>query len=772
MGVLDPASLTTCGLVSVASDGVIQEANAAFLAWLGRSRSEVVGQMRLQDRFTPGGRLYFQTHLLPMLRLNGEIAASAINMLPDAPESVLLSARSDPEGGGAAFVLMPAVERLRREARLTERVAQSRQKESWLAQIETLADIGAWAVTLPDMKLHWSDAVFRLHGLPVGNEPDLETALGYYADPADRERAAARFAAVVDQGATVEVEARIVTADGRLRNVRSHARPVWHQGRIIRVDGLFQDITPQREAEAARDQAVTRLSGMAENLPGVLLTVEKPARGPARIAYVSSRCREFWGLPPEELSRDIALLDRPGPEGTPAGLSATITAALERGLPLADRFRITDPAGTERWLSLCGSVTGAGGGWVRADCIILDITAEVEAEAQLERQSALIRHVQKSESLGQLTGGMAHDFNNILAVILGNLELLRAGDGADDEVALIDAALAATERGAGLTRSLLAFARKAPLAPAICDLNQIVRDTRDWTGRTLPAHLAIETSLLEGLWPVEVDVDSTASALLNLLVNARDAMPDGGSLTIETANVRIDDDYVTERFDEVPSGRYVMLSVSDTGLGIAPEVLPHIFVPFYTTKPVGRGSGLGLSMVEGFMKQSGGTIRVYSEPGKGTTFKLYFPARPGSGAVPAPLPREAVRGGGRRVLLAEDESALRTLLVRTLEAAGYQVITAASGDMAADIFAEDPGCDLLLTDIVMPGKLQGPGLARALRRLRPELPVVFMSGYAAEAAVHGNGLEPDDIRLTKPVRRGDLIAALERALASRRQGGR
>jgi signal transduction histidine kinase/CheY-like chemotaxis protein len=389
-----------------------------------------------------------------------------------------------------------------------------------------------------------------------------------------------------------------------------------------------------------------------------------------------------------------------------------------------------------------------------------DVTARIGIEDRLQ-------HTQKLDAIGQLTGGIAHDFNNLLAVILGNLELLEDKITDFRQKELISNSIEATQHGAELTRNMLSFARQAPLQPTAVDLNQLVRNMKNWIERTLPSTISVETSLLAGLWPVKVDASSTESGLLNLILNARDAMGDGGNLTIETSNVRIDDDYVELRGEEIDPGRYVLLAVSDNGEGIAQENLAKIFEPFFTTKEVGDGSGLGLSMLEGFMKQSGGTVRVYSELGVGTTFKLYFAASTDA-AVPVPSsPAPLEKSGAEKnttILLVEDNAQVLDAICTALQKTGYRVLTAISGDSAREIFEVEPGIDLLVTDIVMPGELQGTTLAKALRNLRPDLPVVFMSGYASEATVHGNGLRAQDIRLMKPVRREDLLRAVDKAL--------
>lgn len=425
-------------------------------------------------------------------------------------------------------------------------------------------------------------------------------------------------------------------------------------------------------------------------------------------------------------------------------------------------YRVPTKSGEKRVREITTPVFDAQGNVIREIGTSQDVTEQREIEARLQQSI-------KVEAIGNLTGGVAHDFNNLLAVILGNLEL--AKEDPENVSELLDQAIIATLKGADLTKSMLSFARRAPLEPTVLDLNKIVLQTKNWAARTLPSSIAVETSLLAGLWPIKADRSSTESALLNLILNARDAMPSGGKLTIETSNVRVDEAYIEERHEDLDRGRYVMLAVSDTGSGIVPEITDRIFDPFFTTKGPGKGSGLGLSMIQGFMKQSGGTVRVYSEPDAGTTFKLYFKAElrdeDKSGPDNGEVQHHAV-GNGHTILVAEDEPAVMQVLVRALRRAGFAVIEATSGDaalMAFKAFSASGKVDLILTDIVMPGNLQGPSLVQELRRLDPDLPAVFMSGYANEATVHGNGLRPEDIRLMKPVTRKDMLAAIKQALA-------
>ena len=389
----------------------------------------------------------------------------------------------------------------------------------------------------------------------------------------------------------------------------------------------------------------------------------------------------------------------------------------------------------------------------------IDLTELREAEAGA-------RQLQRIEAIGTLTGGVAHDFNNILAIILGNLELSQETDSPEDMRDLIQISIEATKRGADLTKNLLSFARRAQLKPTRLNLNQTIQSTVTWATRVLPATINIENSFQAELWDVELDATSAENALINILLNACDAMPDGGKVTIETANLRISDEHISERNEYIEPGRYVVLAISDTGQGIPADKLERVFEPFFTDKPVGQGSGLGLSMVQGFIKQSGGAIRIYSEVGVGTTFKLYFKAATQLAEESRSQNYERLQAPREHtsILLAEDDTEVLRLLNRMLSDAGYSVTTANSGDEALEVFKSSGQFDLLLTDIVMPGTLQGPALAKAILPIDPDIRCIFLSGYMSEAALHNKELRPSDIRLMKPVNRLDLLRAVSKAL--------
>ena len=377
-----------------------------------------------------------------------------------------------------------------------------------------------------------------------------------------------------------------------------------------------------------------------------------------------------------------------------------------------------------------------------------------------------LRQSQKMEAVGQLTGGVAHDFNNLLTVILGNAELLvEELENRPELRALAETMMRATERGASLTRSLLAFARRQPLEPRSIDINQLTLRMESLLYRALGEQVECRFVFGQGIWPAMVDPAQLETALLNLAINARDAMPSGGRLTVETANVHLDEDYA-EQNDEVRPGDYVMVAVADSGGGMSPDVLAHAFEPFFTTKDVGKGTGLGLSMVYGFVKQTGGHIKIYSEVGDGTIVKLYLPR---SNEEPTGLKLAAdalLRGQGEAILAVEDDDMVRAHVAAELKALGYNVLTARSGAQAMELLRSDAQIDLLFSDVVMPGGMSGPQLAEQALLLRPELRVLYTSGYTENTVIHQGRVDPGVQLLNKPYRRYDLAAKLRAVLQS------
>jgi signal transduction histidine kinase len=393
-----------------------------------------------------------------------------------------------------------------------------------------------------------------------------------------------------------------------------------------------------------------------------------------------------------------------------------------------------------------------------------------ERTAELLRAEEQLRQAQKMEAVGQLTGGLAHDFNNLLTAITGALELLgtRITQGRlKDLERYVAAANGAAKRAAALTHRLLAFSRQQTLDPRPTDVNRLVAGMEELVRRTIGPAITLEVVGAAGLWPTLVDPHQLENALLNLAINARDAMPGGGRLTVETANTRLDARVAMTR--DMEPGQYVTVSVTDTGTGMTPDVIARAFDPFFTTKPLGQGTGLGLSMIYGFARQSGGQVRIYSEVGQGTTMRLYLPRHVGEAEAAEDMPNlaQAPRAAaGQTVLVVDDEPTIRMLVREVLEDLGYAAVEAADGASGLSILRSDARIDLLVTDVGLPGGMNGRQLADAARTTRPDLKVLFITGYA-ENAVIGNGhLEPGMHVMTKPFAMEALASRIKELIGS------
>jgi two-component system NtrC family sensor kinase len=388
--------------------------------------------------------------------------------------------------------------------------------------------------------------------------------------------------------------------------------------------------------------------------------------------------------------------------------------------------------------------------------------AEVDRRAVAEDA---LRQSQKLEAIGHLTGGVAHDFNNLLTIIIGNLEGLQKQLAETDTKIRrrLDNAMHGAQRAATLTKRLLAFSRQQPLTPAPIDINRLMNGLSDFLQRALGEEISLEVVGGGGVWPVEADAAELESVLVNLAVNARDAMPCGGKLTVEAGNSYLDEAYC-RRHTDVRPGQYVQISVTDTGVGMSDEVLQHAFEPFYTTKQAGQGTGLGLSQVYGFVKQSGGHVKIYSEVGEGSTVKIYLPRFHGDASAQEEPISDVHRGHtGECVLVVEDDADVRAYVVDTLGGLGYDVLEAKSGEDALRLMTEYKGIGLLLTDVVMPG-MNGRKLAEAARQRRPDLKVLYMTGYSRNAIVHQGRLDPGVDLIQKPLSAEQLSEMVRKVL--------
>ena len=445
-------------------------------------------------------------------------------------------------------------------------------------------------------------------------------------------------------------------------------------------------------------------------------------------------------------------------EHTRAGFE--LTQVGQPALRFANRYRCKD--GSYRWISWIGIPED---GYVY--CTGRDITTEREAETELAAAQEALRHSQKMEAIGQLTGGVAHDFNNLLTGIIGSLDVIRRrmASGRPEEIPrFMDAASTSALRAGALTHRLLAFARRQPLDIRPNNINRLIGGMEDLLHRTLGEHIELDWSFSAELWTAFTDANQLETAVLNLAINARDAMPDGGRLTIEATNVHLDEAYTSLQEDVAP-GDYVVIGVSDTGTGMPADIVARAIDPFFTTKPVGEGTGLGLSMVYGFAKQARGHLRIYSEVGHGTTIKLYLP-RALQDAVDLEKPvEEAPRGQGETILVVEDDATVRLILADVLAELGYNVLLAADARPAIPILQSDRRIDLMMSDVMLP-HINGRKLAEIARASRPDLKVLFLTGYAENAAVRGDFLDPGMDMLTKPFAL-DALGAKVRAMLER-----
>jgi len=511
---------------------------------------------------------------------------------------------------------------------------------------------------------------------------------------------------------------------------------------IAALDALVAD-NPEQQAAARRLRtlAAARVAVLRETMhaynrdPNDAAAMEQLGRGRALMSKIRALEREMKGEEEGLLAKRNEKARQQAVLMTGALALSTVLILVLGVVALRDgRRRLTE----------------AQAAHVALEAVNRELTAEAASREAAEGQ---VRQMQKMEAVGQLTGGIAHDFNNMLAIVIGSLDLAKRRLDSDRARAetCIDNALDGAQRAAQLTGRLLAFSRQQPLAPRVLDINKLVGGMSEMLRRTVGEHLRVETVLAGGLWNTFIDPGQLESAILNLCVNARDAMPDGGKLTLETGNAHLDDAYAAGHA-EVAAGQYVMVSVTDTGAGMPPDVAERAFDPFYTTKGVGRGTGLGLSQVHGFVKQSGGHVKIYSEAGVGTTVKLYLPrsqsAEDAAGAPSTPI--EALRAAGEEiVLVVEDEERVRHLSVDALRELGYTVVQASDAAQALTVLEMQPRVDLLFTDIVMPD-MDGRRLADEAVRRRPDLKVLYTTGYTRNAIVHNGMLDANVAFLAKP----------------------
>ena len=538
-------------------------------------------------------------------------------------------------------------------------------------------------------------------------------------------------------------EYRIVKPDGSVRWISAHFFPVRSElGTVDNIVGITEDITERKLAEEALRQSEAQYRSLIEQSNDAIYLIYED-----KFVLINKKFTETLGVTPEEArAPGFNFMELVAPQSRP--LVEERSRMVERGEQPPKRYEFVALTKDGKEIEVEASVTNVS---YRGETAVQGILRDVSERKRLEAQ---FRQAQKMEAVGRLAGGVAHDFNNLLTVITGNAELARMTLNPDDPLNYdIQEIRKASDRAADLTRQLLAFSRKQTLQPKILNLNRIIENMDKMLRRLIGENIDLLTVPDPDLWKVKVDPGQIEQVIVNLAVNARDAMPEGGNLTVETKNVELDKEFTRNHPSAVP-GRHVMLAISDTGCGMNEEVKDRVFEPFFTTKEEGKGTGLGLATVYGIIKQSGGHIWVYSEPGEGTTFKIYFPIVE-EGEAEDIIGRTAsdfMPKGSESVLVVEDEDNVRMMAVRILKLQGYKVIEARTGGDAYLICQRmAKPVDLVITDVIMP-HMGGPELVKLLNELWPELKVLYMSGYTPNAVVHDGILDSSTPYLQKPFR--------------------
>lgn len=657
------------------------------------------------------------------------------------------------ETGGVGGILITAIETTKRVS--AERALREREAE--IARVQEIGQVGGFDVHLRErFRSRRSREYLLIHGLPPEAANETHEDWLQRVHPDDREAAERQFLdAIRGNGREYRIEYRIIRpSDGEVRwiGVRAEIERA-DDGAALRLVGANIDITDRKRAELAvqrlnetleqqvaeRTRERDRLWRVSDDLIGV-------ANFEGHWVSVNPAATAILGWSQEELlAMPIASLWHPDD----ASVTFEHRMRLVQGGPterFQNRYRHKD--GSYRWLSWSST---AEGGFIYA--LGRDVTGEREAAESLRRTEEQLRQAQKMEAVGQLTGGIAHDFNNLLTGIIGSLDLMqkRVAQGRYGDIErYATLARASANRAASLTHRLLAFARRQPLDPKPVGVNWLVASMAELLQRSVGEQTRLEIVAAEELWPTFCDPHQLESALLNLALNSRDAMPDGGTVTLETANANVDAGHAALR--DVAPGQYVCLAVTDTGAGMSPAVQARAFDPFFTTKPIGQGTGLGLSMVYGFARQSEGHVRIRSEVDRGTTVELYLPRYRGAVEDVAGIAAADSTPGaqdGETVLVVEDEDSVRELVVEVLDDLGYRALEAADGPSGLQILRSSARIDLLVTDVGLPG-MNGRQVADAAREHRPNLKVLFITGYAETAAMANGFLAPGMELVTKP----------------------
>jgi PAS domain S-box-containing protein len=652
---------------------------------------------------------------------------------------------------------------------ITEQVMAQQALRQSEEEFRTLAEAvphHVWTAR-PDGWLNWFNS--RVHEYAGSSPGELDGEnWGRIVHPDDVPGAVAAWRKAIERGEAYEIEFRLRRNDGAFRWFLGRAAPARDpQGRIIRWIGTNTDVHDQKliaeelahlnATLAQRVEEKTRERDRIWNVSQDLLVVSD--RNGVWRTVNPAWTRTLGWSEAELLGRNSEWLEHPDDGGI---TRAQVKKLGERETTIRFESRFRHKDGSYRWLSWTG-VSDKDSNYA----VARDVTAEKAAAERLKATEEALLQSQKMEAVGQLTGGIAHDFNNLLTGIVGSLDLLqtRLNQGRTENVArYIQAAMTSANRAAALTHRLLAFARRQPLIPKSVDANQLVVSLEDLLRRTIGETIDLEIAAMDGLWGTLCDPNQLESALLNLAINARDAMPDGGKLTITTSNVRLDE--VTADTPALSPGDYIRIDVADTGTGMSAEVAARAFDPFFTTKPIGQGTGLGLSMIYGFAHQSNGHVTIDSKVGQGTSIRLYLPRHHGdlAAAPSSNVGADEHAATGETVLVVEDEPVVRSVILEMLWEQGYRTLEAVDGPSGLRMLRMNERIDLLVTDVGLPG-MNGRQLADQARETRPDLKILFITGYAESAAIADGFLQPGMEMITKPFDLDNLSRRIRRMVS-------
>ena len=728
------------GVLELDNVGHVRYANPAAAKSLGYKQEELAGldyrvlintQLESEGRTDPVRKVRYTTDMLRgvgalLRRKDGQYRPVEYRVLPVTEEGTSV---------GTVLVFRDVTERVR--------------LDNLVKDMQTTARIGGWEYEITNDTLHWTEALYAIHEVPVGAPLDDARMLAMF-HPEDQPRMRAARRAATESGTPADLQLRLTSQRGRQLWVRVIIKAERRNGETVRLHGTLQDITDlvvaQEQLREARDFFEKTLNAV----PAPITYFNRDLV----MTYANSALGQWMGKPVSELigksAREMATFETLAP----------VRAQIERvlaGEPAEVRQAGVHNGVAREWQNHFVPQVDASGAVVGFFAIVYDLTEQKRLEARLLQ-------AQKMEAIGQLTGGIAHDFNNLLGVVIGNLQLLERSVAETPTLARkVHTAMRAAVRGADLTRRLLTFARRQILDPTVLDLNRQLSGLSELMQRTLGESVEVRMVQSHELWHTRVDAGQFENAILNLAINARDAMPQGGRLTVRTQNMRLDALFCSEH-PGIEPGDFVSISVSDTGVGMEPEVLKRVFEPFFTTKESGKGSGLGLAMVHSFAEQSGGAATIDSQVGRGTTVQILLPRclEPQSVREDTIVTRIAP-GGDETILVVEDDADLRETVVTALSQLGYNALAAANAAAALRVLAGPEPIDLLFTDVMMPGGILGPALAKRARELRPDIGVLFTTGYAENTVLTAAGLTSAEV-ITKPYRNEDLAVRIRYVL--------